>query len=377
MKKLSLLLSLLLLFSFVSNVLAEDTIKIGALAPLTGDVAQYGIAVKEGVDLYIDEINKNGGVLGKKVEVLWEDEKGDIQEAINAFNKLVFKDDVVAIIGDVTSKPTIAVSEYAKDEGIPMITASSTATEVTEGKDNVFRACFLDDFQAITMANYAHEVLGLKKYAIIYDIGDDFSVGISESFKKQVEANGDEVVAYVSGTATDVDFKAQLTNIKQAGPDALFVSFYYKEASNIMKQSLEVGLDNVTLLSGDGMNGIETMLPDNKDLLSRLLYTDHFAADADTPEVKKFNEDFNAKYGKLPYSAFNATAYDAALILCNAIEKAGTTEYADVVNAMKTNEVVGVTGKLRFDEKNNPIKSAFIMSFVDGKEVFKHQQNPN
>ena len=374
MKKLCFVLALLLCLS--SFALAEDTIKIGWLGPLTGDVSQYGLAIKEGVDLYIDEINAAGGVLGKQIELISEDDKGDVTESTNAYNKLVYQDGVVAIIGSATSKPTIAVADLAKEDGIPMITSSATAVEVTVDKPNVFRACFLDEFQARAIANYASDKLNLKRIAIMYDNGDDFSIGIAEGFKKQAEANGIEIVAFESGAATDVDFKAQLTNIKNANPDAIFVAFYYREASNIMKQTREVGLNDVTFLSGDCMNGIESMITDDNELLSRLQYTDHFSADADTPEVKKFCESFEAKYGKKPYNAFNATAYDAAKILVEAIKNAGSTDPQAIVDAMKATDIVGVTGHITFDEGNNPIKSAFIMGIENGVEVFRDIVEP-
>ena len=374
MKKLCFVLALLLCLS--SFALAEDTIKIGWLGPLTGDVSQYGLAIKEGVDLYIEEINATGGVLGKQIELIPEDDKGDVTESTNAYNKLVYQDGVVAIIGSATSKPTIAVADLAKEDGIPMITSSATAVEVTAGKPNVFRSCFLDEFQAVSLANYSNDKLHLKRIAIIYDNGDDYSIGIAEGFKKQAEANGQEIVAFESGAATDVDFKAQLTNIKNANPDAIFVAFYYREASNIMKQTREVGLNDVTFLSADCMNGIESMITDDNELLSRLQYTDHFSADADTPEVKKFNESFEAKYGKKPYNAFNATAYDAAKILVEAIKNAGSTDPQAIVDSMKATDLICVTGHITFDENNNPIKSAFIMGIENGVEVLRDIVEP-
>ncbi len=374
MKKLCFVLALLLCLS--SFALAEDTIKIGWLGPLTGDVSQYGLAIKEGVDLYIEEINAAGGVLGKQIELISEDDKGDVTESTNAYNKLVYQDGVVAIIGSATSKPTIAVADLAKEDGIPMITSSATAVEVTVDKPNVFRACFLDEFQAVALANYSNDKLHLKKIAIIYDNGDDYSIGIAEGFKKQAEANGQEIVAFESGAATDVDFKAQLTNIKNAKPEAIFVAFYYREASNIMKQTREVGLNDVTFLSADCMNGIESMITDDNELLGRLQYTDHFSADADTPEVRKFNESFEAKYGKKPYNAFNATAYDAAKILVEAIKNAGNTDPQAIVDAMKATDIVGVTGHITFDEGNNPIKNAFIMGIENGVEVLRDIVEP-
>lgn len=379
MKKISLLLCLALLFSVFSTALAQETIKIGGITPLTGDIAQYGIAIREGFDLYVEEVNAKGGINGKLVEVLWEDEKGDLNEAINAYNKLVHQDNVSALIGVATSKPTIAVSELAfEDGGMPLITASATAIEVTEGKPNVFRACFLDDFQAKTMADYAFETLGIKKVAVLFDNSNDYSLGLAENFKVQAEANGIEVVAYENGSSSDVDFKAQLTTIKASGAEALFVAYYYTEASNIFKQSVEVGLGDIYFLAADSMNGIETMFTDDSynDLLARLYYTDHFAADATTPEVVAFNAAFQARYGKEPHNAFNATAYDAAMILLAALEKANSTDYAEVTAAMKATDMQCVTGRITFDENNNPVKSAFIMSIEDGKEVFKAIQEP-
>ncbi len=372
-KVLSVMLVLAMLLGAASAL--ADTILIGGLAPLTGEVAQYGIAVQEGVDLCIEQINAAGGINGNDVKMIWYDEKGDMTEAINAYNKLVDEDKVVAIIGDVTSKPTLAVGDLAVEIGIPMITASSTAYDVTTGKPNIFRSCFLDPFQASTMANFANETLGAKKVAVIYDNGDDYSVGLAESFKAQAEKNGQEVVGYEAGAAQDVDFKVQLTKIAAANPDALFVAYYYTEAALIVKQAAEVGL-KVKFLGADGINGVENVIDDKALLEETFYYSDHFASDATTENVLKFNADFEAKYGKKPYSAFNATGYDAALVLVEAMKQAGTTDFAAVVAAMKGINVEGVTGVITYDDHNDPIKSAFIMTFKDGKQTFVTRQDP-
>lgn len=374
-KLLTIIIAVALILTTLMPIALADTIKIGGLAPLTGEVAQYGIAVREGVDLYIDQLNAKGGIGGNQVEVLWEDERGDVTEAVNAYNKLVDQDNVIAIIGDVTSKPSLAVGDLAVEIGIPIITASSTAFDVTFGKPNYFRSCFLDPFQASIMANFARDEFGIQKVAVIYDNGDDYSLGLAESFKAQAEANGQEVVAYEAGSAGNVDFKAQLTNIAAKGPEALYVAFYYTEAALIVTQAAEVGLD-VKFLGADGINGIENVITDVALLNNTFFYSDHFASDATTEAVLAFNADFTAKYGKAPYSAFNATGYDAALVLCEAIAAAGSNDYAAVVEAMKNTNTQGVTGTLTFDENNNPIKSAFIMTFVDGKQTFSKQQNP-
>ncbi len=367
-KSVTMLLSVVLCLAMMAPVAMADVV-IGGLAPLSGEVAQYGIAVQEGVNLYIDKLNDAGGINGEKVKMIWYDEKGDVIEAINAFNKLVDEDKVVAIIGDVTSKPTLAVSDLAGEIGIPMISASSTSYDVTTGKPSVFRSCFLDPFQASTMANFAKDEFGATKVAVIYDIGDDYSVGLAEAFKAQAETNGQEVVAYEAGAAGDVDFKAQLTNIAAKGPEVLFVAYYYGPAALIVKQAAEVGL-NVKFLGADGINGIENVIDDKTLLEETVFYSDHFASDATTDAVMAFNAEFESKYGKKPYSAFNATAYDAALVLCEAMIKAGSTDFEAVVEAMKATDVEGVTGRITFDDHNDPIKNAYVMTFKDGKQTF-------
>lgn len=359
----------------VGPVLAEETIKIGGLAPLTGEVAQYGIAVREGVDLYVEQLNEAGGIDGKSVEVIWQDEKGDITEALNAYNLLVENEQVVAIIGDVTTAPTLAVSEEAVTIGIPMITASATAYEITTDKPNVFRSCFLDPFQAGTMANFAKDELGAQKVAVIYDNSNDYSLGLYEAFKAQAEVNGQEMVAEESSAATEIDFKAVLTKIAAAEPDVLYVAYYYGPAALIVQQAAEVGLD-VQFLGADAVNGIENSISDPSLLNDKLYYSNHFATDSENEEVVAFKASFEAKYGKEVYSAFNATGYDAALVLCEAIKNAGTTEYEAVVAAMQATDVTGVTGKLTFDDHNDPIKSAFIMTFKDGQQSFLKRQDP-
>ena len=375
MKKwLGILLSLMLAASFILPAMA-DTIKIGGLAPLTGEVAQYGIAVQEGVDLYIEQLNNAGGINGSTVEMIWYDEKGDVTEATAAYSRLVERDKVSAIIGDVTSKPSLAVGDLAVKIGIPIITASSTNYDVTEGKPNYFRSCFLDPFQASIMADFARDEFGATKMAVLYDIADDYSIGLAEAFKAQAEVNGQEIVAYEAGTAADVDFKTQLTTIAAKEPEVLYVAYYYGPAALIVSQAAEVGLE-VKFLGADGINGIENVIDDVALLERAFYYTDHFASDATTDSAVSFIASFTEKYGKAPYSAFNATGYDAALVLCEGIKNAGTLDFDAVVAAMKATDVEGVTGRLTFDDHNDPIKSAFIMTFVDGKQTFSKRQDP-
>lgn len=341
-----------------------DTIKIGLLAPLTGDVAQYGIGVQRGVRMYIDEINAAGGVLGKTVELVEYDEKGDAVEAVNAYNRLVSQDKVVAIIGDVTSTPTIAVAQESVEYNTPIITASATAEEVTAYGDNYFRSCFLDPFQGKTMAGYAGEILGAKTAAIIYDNGSDYSVGLAESFKATCAEMGIEVVAEETYATSDVDYKAQLTNIAAANPDVLFVPDYYNTVVLIATQAKELGL-NCPKLGCDGWDGVLGVATD-PSVLENCYFSNHYSSEDPDPLVQNFLNNFQSIYQVDPIS-FSATGYDAAMILCAAIEAAGSTDSAAIIAAMKATDMDCVTGHITFDENNNPIKSCAIITIVDGE----------
>lgn len=370
----SLLLILILgITAITPAVLAEDTIKIGGIGVLSGPYAVYGLAVQKGVNLYIEELNANGGINGKKVEVLWEDSRGEANDGVLAFNKLVDNDGVVAILGPVLTGVTKAVAEYAADINIPLITPSATAYEVTTDRPNVFRTCFLDPFQAVQMARYSKDE-GLTKVAVLYDNGNEYSKGLYEAFIAECAALGLDVVAAESASYDDVDFKTQLTNVKNANPQAVFLPYYGAPAALILTQANDIGLD-VRFLGADGISDIVDSIP-NKALLTKMTYSDHFSTQSDSPLVKGFVEAFKAEYNEEPTVSFSATGYDAALVLTNAMQQ-GSLEYADVVAAIKATDVEGVSGKITFDEHNDPIKSAFIMSFdAEGNKVFVKLQNP-
>jgi len=371
---LSLLLVLVLGISLIAPAaLAEDTIKIGGIGVLSGPYAVYGLAVQKGINLYIKELNANGGIDGKKVEVLWEDSRGEANDGVLAFNKLVDNDGVVAILGPVLTGVTKAVAEYAADIGIPLITPSATAYDITTDRPNVFRTCFLDPFQAVQMARYAKDE-GMTKVAVLYDNGNEYSKGLYEAFMAECAALGLEVVATESAAYGDVDFKTQLTNVKNANPEAVFLPYYGAEAALILTQANDIGLE-VRFLGADGISDIVDSIP-NKALLTNMTYSDHFSTQSDNKLVKDFVAAFKTEYNEEPSVSFSATAYDAALVLANALKK-DSLAYADVVAAIKATDVEGVSGKITFDAHNDPIKSAFIMSFdSEGNKVFVKLQNP-
>ncbi|MGI6183667.1 MAG: ABC transporter substrate-binding protein [Candidatus Fimadaptatus sp.] len=359
----SLLLAALMLVAMPMLASAEgETIRIGGLAPLTGDVAVYGVAAKNGIDLYVEQINAAGGVLGKQVEMVWYDEKGDAAEAVNAYNRLV--GDVVALLGDVTSKPTIAVAELAALDFMPMITATSTAYDATTPGPNIFRACFLDPYQGNMMGTYAAKNMGTKNAAVIYNIADDYSTGLAESFKAKFEELGGTVVAYEAYNSSDIDFKSQLTNIASKNPDVIFMPDYYNRVAMIAKQAREAGL-TVPFIGADGWDGLLTVVED-ASILDGCYFCNHYSTQDEDENVQNFLKSYQEKYGDMPNS-FSALGYDAAKILFSAIETAGSTDAQAIVDAITATDLDGVTGHIVYDEHRDPQKSVTIITFENGE----------
>lgn len=348
---------------------SSDTVLIGGLAPLTGEVAVYGTTATNGAKLAFDEINANGGILGgKKIQYEVLDEKGDSIEAVNAFNKLVDQG-MVALIGDITSKPSIAVAEVSQETGIPMITPTGTAKDITTYGPNVFRVCFIDPFQGETMAQFASKNLEAKKVAVMYNTSDDYSDGVATAFKEKAEALGMEVVAYEGYAATDVDFKTQLTNIEQANPDAIMLPDYYAKVALIASQAREIGID-VPLMGADGWDGVATVVDKNSyDVIENSYFCNHYSTQDTSEVVQSFIKNYTEKYGEAP-SSFAALGYDAAYVMANAIDKAGSTDKQAITDAVAATDYQGVTGKMTFDENRNPIKSVSIIKIVNGEYTF-------
>ena len=346
-----------------------DTIKIGGLAPLTGDVSVYGVAVDNGVKMAVEEINADGGVLGKLIEYIVYDEKGDATEAVNAYNKLVQSDNVVAIVGDVTSKPTLAVAQQAAKDKIPLITASGTAENITQAGENIFRACFIDPFQGELMASYASKKLEKKTAAIIYNISDDYSKGLYEAFEAAAGDLGIEVVqveGYGKGT---VDFKAQLTNIKSKNPDVIFLPVYYQDVALIAVQAKELGIE-AQFLGADGWDGVIGQVDEsNMDAVNGAYFCSQYSAQSDDPNLQAFLSKYKETYG-MDASQFAVLGYDAMKMLAQAISEAGSTDSAAITSAMAAIDFTGLTGHMTFDENRNPVKSAAITQIDNGEYKF-------
>lgn len=346
-----------------------DTIKIGGLAPLTGNVSVYGIATNNGIKLAVNSINKAGGVLGKQIEYISYDEKGDPTEAVTAYNKLVQIDKIIALVGDVTSKPTIAVAQKAVKDGLPMITATGTAADITKAGNNIFRACFIDPFQGELMAGYAAQKLSAKTAAIIYDNGDDYSTGVANAFETAAKAAGITITNKEAYQSNSVDFKSQLTKIKAGNPDVIMVPVYYSDVALIAVQAKEVGI-SAKLLGADGWDGVlEKIDKSNLDSVKDCYFCSQYSSESTDADLQAFLKEYKATYNT-DANMFAVLGYDAMGMMAAAINKAGSTDSAKICDAMKALEYKGLTGNTTFDENRNPIREAVITTIADGKYKF-------
>lgn len=344
------------------------TIKIGGLGPLTGPLAIYGVTATNGSKLAFEEINKNGGILGKQVEFVLFDEKGDSTEAVTAYNRLV-DEGVVALVGDITSKPSLAVAEIAAQDNMPMITPTGTQFNITEAGPNVFRVCFTDPYQGVILANLAKNNLKANTVAIMVNNSSDYSDGVTEAFIKEAERLGLKIVAKEGYAEGDKDFRAQLTKVAATNPDVLLVPDYYEQVALITTQAREVGVKS-TFIGPDGWDGVAKALDSSAyGAVENSYFTNHYSVEDTNEKVQNFLKAYREKYKDEP-SAFSALSYDAVYLMKDAIEKAGSTDKDAIVKAMKESDFAGVTGHLRFDEKNNPVKAVTVLKVVNGNYTF-------
>ncbi|MCL5981083.1 MAG: ABC transporter substrate-binding protein [Firmicutes bacterium] len=350
-----------------------EPIKVGSVMPMTGAIATFGQSSYEGIQLAFEEINAAGGVLGRQLELFNEDNQSKAEETPTAVTKLIDQVGVVAIIGSVASSHSLAGAPIAQAAGIPMISPTSTNPRVTEVGDFIFRACFIDPFQGQVMAKFATEDLGAKTAAMMVDVGSDYAKGLAEFFEASFTEAGGTIVATENFTAEDKDFSAILTRIKAANPDVVFVPSYYDTVGPILKQAQAAGI-TATFLGGDGWDSPK-LFELAGDAANGHFFSNHYSPEADTPEVQKFLEAYQAKYNKVP-DALAALAYDAAYILAEAIRVAGSTEGQAIRDAMQGLQFTGVSGAISFDENRNPVKSAVVIGIEDGKQVYRKTVSP-
>jgi branched-chain amino acid transport system substrate-binding protein len=350
---------------------AAVEVKLGLVTPLSGDVKTFGESTKNGFDLAVEEANKTGKV---KITTVVADDKNDPTEGVNASTKLITQDLVNGLIGSVSSKVSIPISEVAQSNKVVMISPTSTNPKVTvdgSRKDYVFRACFIDPFQGTVMAKFALNTLKAKTAAVMYDKGNDYTVGLAEFFKESFEKGGGQVVSMDSYSKDDVDFSAVLTKIASSNPDFLFLPDYYNKVNLIAKQAREKGVKAV-FGGGDGW--------DSADLDVKAVdggyFSNHYSPDATSEEVKSWVTKYREKYNTVP-DALATLAYDATRLMTEAIIKAGSNDPSKIRDAMATIEgFKAVSGSISFDKDGNPVKSAVVIQVVDGKQKYVETVNP-
>ena len=357
----------------------EQVVNLGGIFPMTGGSATFGSSCKNGVAMAVEEFNTAGGatVDGVKttINTVIEDDTGSPEVGASAAQKLINQDKVIGIIGAVMSKVSLAVAPIAQAAGVPMISPTSTNAGVTLIGDYIFRACFIDSFQGTVMANYVWNTLKLKTAAVLYDNGNDYNKGLAEFFKAGFEKLGGKVVSYEAFTdeATTVDYKAQLTNIKAANPEFLYLPNYYGSVALQLKQARDMGL-NVPAGGGDGWDSAD-LVKIGGAAVEGGVFSNHFSKDDPSPKTQTFVKAYTAKYGAAPDS-FAALAYDAAGLFLDAFKTAGSIKGSDIRDAMKNTSFVGISGTYKFDENRDPIKAAVILQIKNGQQTFLMTVNP-
>jgi branched-chain amino acid transport system substrate-binding protein len=351
-----------------ATLTAQDTIKIGEFASLTGKEATFGENAHKGTLFAIEEINAAGGVLGRKLELITEDDQSKAGESATIVKKFISRDKVVAVLGEITSGRTLEAAPICQAAKIPLISPGATAPEVTTKGNYIFRVCFIDPFQGTIMAKFAHESLKINRVAVLSSVSSAQSVGLSKYFRERFTKDGGTVVLEQKYTDGDKDFRAQLTAIKAAGIEGVFVPGYYAEAALISKQARELGL-TVPLFGVDGWEAPELIAIGGAAVEGCYLST-HYSPENKSPVVVAFNTRFRQRWDR-DSNALSALAYDSAMVLADAIRRAGTTDGAKLRDAIAaTKEYPGATGSITFDAQRNPTKAGVVLTVKNGRFAF-------
>jgi branched-chain amino acid transport system substrate-binding protein len=354
---------------------AGDTIKVGEFASLTGKEATFGTSAHEGTLLAVEQLNAAGGVIGKKLELITEDDQTKAGEPANAVGKLISKDGVVAILGEVASSRSLEAAPICQENKIPMISPASTNPTVTQKGDYIFRVCFNDIFQGGALANFASGTLKAKKVAVLTDVKSDYSKGLAKNFKEKFTTSGGQVGVELDFNGGDKDFKGQLTAIKSDAPDAIFLPGYYNDVALICIQAKQLGL-TIPIFGGDGWES-ESLLTIGKDAVEGHYFSTHCAPDQGTPEMKNFIEAYKKRFnGKTP-DAMAVLGYDSAMVLADAIKRANTTESAALRSAIAaTKDFAGASGTITLNADRDAVKALVFIQIKDGKFTYSTTVNP-
>lgn len=366
MKKLVMLLTVFVFgFTLAACQPKEETVKFGVLGPLSGQYADYGQSVENAARLAAEEINEAGGVLGKNLEIIAYDSKGDAVEGVNGYNRLVNEDGIDALIGGTFSGVTVAIKQLAIDDGLPVLTPTATNPSITLNAPNIFRACYTDSYQGSVAAQFTIDTLNSTKAAVYYNVDDQYSSGLADAFVATYQAASLTVDSYTF-TGETADFNATLTQIKAGNYDVVFVPAYVAEVGAILTQASSIDFGDTVFMGGDGWDGIEALY---STVAEGYYFVNHYAKTDPSEQVQAFVANYTEKYGSAP-SALAALAYDAVYAMALAFENAGTTDSSAVVTALSNLEYNdAVTGAIKFDSNGDPVKSITIIQVVNGEHV--------
>ena len=378
----------------------ENVVVLGEFGSLTGVTATFGKSTQKGIQMAVDELNKAGGIEGKLIKIIVEDDQSKPEEAATVVKKLVNQDKVLIVLGEVASSRSLAGAPICQEGKVPMITPSSTNPKVTQVGDYIFRVCFIDPFQGEVMAKFARNTLKVSKAAILKDIKNDYSVGLAHFFTETFKALGGTVMAEESYSEGDIEFRAQLTSLKAKNPEVIFIPGYYTEVGLIARQARDLGI-NAPLIGGDGWDSPRLIEIGGK-ALENTFYSNHYTPEDPRPEIQNFISEYKAKYNEIP-DAMAPLGYDAARIAFDAIKRSGILEeknikesykdnpkakfLMDAINTERNREKIrdaiaqtidfpGVTGVITIDQNRNAKKSAVVLKYKDGKYIYVETINP-
>lgn len=342
-------------------------IVIGEFGSMTGPQATFGQSTHNGIVLALEEINSAGGVIGRKLALITEDDQSRQDEAANAVTKLISQNQVIAIIGEVASSASLAAAPVCQSAKVPMITPSSTNAGVTATGDYIFRMCFVDNYQGPVMAHFASRDLGKRRAAILTDVRNDYSTGLAVAIEQVFTEDGGRIVARRSYSNGDSDFRPQLTALRGEKPDVIFIPGYYTDVGQIVSQARELGI-TVPFVGGDGWESPK-LLEIGGSALEGCFYANHYHSDDPAPIVQDFVRRYTKRYGSRPDS-LAALAYDSTRVLADAIRRAGSTEAPAVRNALATTrDFAGVTGKITMGPLRDPIGKKIVIEEIRGGRV--------
>ncbi|HET7434509.1 MAG TPA: ABC transporter substrate-binding protein [Thermoanaerobaculia bacterium] len=341
-------------------------ILVGEYGSLTGPQATFGQSTHNGILLAVDEVNSGGGVNGRQIKVLTEDDQSKQEEAANAVTKLISQNSVVAVLGEVASSASIAAAPICQSNKVPMITPSSTNAEVTKKGDYIFRMCFIDDYQGEQLAVFAAQRLNVKRAAVLVDVKSDYSTGLAKVFEAKFQQLGGQIVARASYANGDSDFKSQLTSVKSANPQILFVPGYYTDIGQIAIQARDLGMTQ-PLVGGDGWESPKLIEIGGK-ALEGCFYSNHYFAGDPDPRVRDFVQKYKDRFGQTP-DALAALGYDSAKVLADSLKRAGKTDGSSIRDAIsQTKNFPGVTGDITVGPDRNPAgKKLVIVEIKNGQ----------